>query len=127
MSEVMVAPEPGVEKEKSDIDSAVKNLMDILDPEGPYRWDLPEKVLEVGDEGYDYFVCRTSTYLGLLYAFRAIIDKGLLPREQENALSDSLANLEAVKRKPGLRTQEDMAVLRDQFTKALMALMEASV
>lgn len=121
-SGVMATPDAKVEKKDEIVASTVKNLMEILNPDGPYRWGVSSKKHEVGDEGYDYYVCRTSVYIGLLYSFRVIIDRGLLPREQESALSDALADLEAIRRKSGLRTEEDMKILRDKFTEALMAL-----
>ncbi len=129
MPEVLTSPGFGAEKKdsaKKEIEHAVSLLVDLLDPEGPYRWDLPPKPLQVGDENYQYFVCRDSAYLGQVLALTSLVRSEALPRDQQNRVEDALANIRAVNRQSGLRTPEDMVILKREFTNALYALLESA-
>lgn len=104
------------------VDRATSLLEELLDPEGPYRWDLPPKLLLPGDEDYNFFVCRSNVYLERLHALEYLVKIGALPLAQENIISDVLANVRAISRRPGLRTPEDMKELRQELTQAFLAL-----
>ena len=110
-----------VDKQK-EIDRAAGLLEELLNPKGPYRWDTPPKLLLPGDEDYKYFVCRSNVYLERLPSLEYLIRIGALPLKQENMVSDAIANLQAISRRSGLRTPEEMEEIRHELTQALRAL-----
>lgn len=120
MPEVLAFQE--AQEKREALDRAVGLLEELLDPEGPYRWDLPPKLLLPGDADYNFFVCRSNVYLERLHALEYLVRIGALPLAQENIISDVLANVRAISRRPGLRTPEDMKELRQELTQAFMAL-----
>jgi len=116
--------DPENKEAKKDIDHAVSLLMDMLDPEGPYRWNLPAKPLKVGDEGYNYYVCRTSTYTGHIFILHSLVRGHKLPEAQADVVAKALKKIDEVNSKEGMKTIDDMIVLRNKFTDILFSLLE---
>lgn len=124
MPEVLTMPELETEISPEVLELA-EELGNILDPEGSYRWDLPAKMLEVGDEDYEFFVCRTSLLLGLIIKLQVLHKKHLLPEESDELLADAIVKLDRINGKPGRKTQADMQEIRRQFNRAMIALKSA--
>lgn len=124
MPEVLTMPEFETEVSPEALELA-DELGNILDPDGPYRWDLPAKMLEVGDEDYDFFVCRTSLLLGLIIKLQVLNRKHVLPEESDELLANAVSKLDRVNSKPGRKTQADMQEIRQQLNRALIALRSA--
>ncbi|MCL5774949.1 MAG: hypothetical protein M1333_01925 [Patescibacteria group bacterium] len=120
MPEVLTMPE--TRNVKEEIGYVSRLFEEVLDPNGPFRWDLPPKLLLPGDEDYKLFVCRSNVYLERLVPLNYLIKIGALPLPQENAVSDAMANLQAISRRPGLRTPEDMEEIRHELNQVVTAL-----
>lgn len=120
MSEILTFRE--TQEKREAIGRAMRFLEELLNSKGPYRWDLPSKLLLPGDKDYNFFVCRSNVYLERLYALEYLVKIGALPLSQENLISDVIANVRAISRRPGLRTQEDMEELKRELTQAYVIL-----
>lgn len=123
MPEVLAMPEMEVESEE--VTMVKERLEDMLDPEGPYIWDLPPKRLSHRDVGYNSYVCTTSFLFAIRVDFIALIKKHLLPPESEMAMSEVLESFNVIMGRIGMRTLDDMAELRGLFKQALDLLKKA--
>lgn len=124
MPEVLTMPEPGVEQGQESAQLA-KYLEEILDPSGPYRWDLPPKRVRVGDQDYEFFVCRTSLLDGMIMKIHSLLQKYSWSVPEAVAISDALKTLNDINRRHGDRTEKEMLKIRLAFGRILSVLKKA--
>ncbi|MCL5008996.1 MAG: hypothetical protein M1400_01490 [Patescibacteria group bacterium] len=120
MPEVLTMPEMGVDSEE--VAKIKERLEDMLNPNGPYIWDLPPQRLSHRDVGYNTYVCTISFLFGIRVDFVSIIKKHLLPPESEKQMAEVLDGLNAIMERIGMRTLDDMTKIRGLFVRAAAIL-----
>jgi len=103
------------------------NLRKFLNP--PYTFELPptDRKLQIGDPGYDHYMCRSALIFGPAMAIDLLLhDPEIdLPEEVRNKLEDARDIMQQMipeDRKLVNRTKKDMAIIKIETEEAVKVL-----
>jgi len=102
-----------VEKEK--LRSHFENLNKYLNP--PYIYEIPKDRLKIGDENYQYYICRATKIFAISGGVDNLLgDKSVNFTEEERETIQQAHDKMAGLKGEEIRTEEEMGMIKDQLS-----------